>query len=52
MKKLKDMFTVIRIQTLSEVNLGPWTLEAVHRSLLTKEILNSSHLKSLYFILW
>ena len=24
MKKLKDLFTIIRMQTLSEVNLGPW----------------------------
>ena len=27
MKKLKDMFTTIRMQALSEVNLGAWGLE-------------------------
>ena len=27
MKKLKDMLTIIRMQTLSEINLGPWRLE-------------------------
>ena len=27
MKKLKDLFTIIRMQTLSEVNLGFWRLE-------------------------
>ena len=27
MKKLKDMFMIVRMQTLSEVNLGPWRLE-------------------------
>ena len=27
MKKLKDLFTIIRMQTLSGVNLGPWRLE-------------------------
>ena len=27
MKELKDMFTIIRMQTLSEVNPGPWRLE-------------------------
>ena len=27
MKKLKDMFTTIGMQTQSQVNLGPWRLE-------------------------
>ena len=27
MKKLKDMFTLIRMQTLSEVNVGLWRLD-------------------------
>ena len=27
MKKLKDLFAIIRMQTLSEANLGPWRLE-------------------------
>ena len=27
MKKLKDSFRIIRMNTLSEVNLGPWRLE-------------------------
>ena len=27
MKKLEDLFTIIRIQTLSEGNLGSWKLE-------------------------
>ena len=27
MKKLKDMFTTIGMETQSEVNLGPWRLE-------------------------
>ena len=27
MKKLKDLFTIIKMKALSEVNLGPWRLE-------------------------
>ena len=27
MKKLKDLFIITRMQTLAEVNLGPWRLE-------------------------
>ena len=27
MKKVKALFTIIRMQTLSEANLGPWRLE-------------------------
>ena len=45
MKKLKEMFTTIRMQTLSGVNLGSWKLEI-------KQVLNFYLLKSLYFILW
>ena len=30
MKKPKDLFTIIRMKTLSELNLGPWRLEVYY----------------------